>query len=137
MNYQDFIESKSKKIKENGFFVDIKDMNKKLFPFQKYIVQKSLKMGRFAMFADCGLGKTFMQLEWALHVSRYTNKPVLILAPLAVSMQTIEEGKRWKIAVSKLNTKLLPAKDKPSIHITNYEQLKNIDCSIFGGDRAR
>jgi len=133
MNYQDFIESKSKKIKENGFFVDIKDMNKKLFPFQKYIVQKSLKMGRFAIFADCGLGKTFMQLEWALHVSKYTNKQVLILAPLAVSMQTIEEGKRWKIAVSKLNTKLLPAKDKPSIHITNYEQLKNIDCSIFGG----
>ena len=87
MTYKDFIESKSKKIKENGFFVDIKDMNKKLFPFQKYIVQKSLKMGRFAIFADCGLGKTFMQLEWAVHVSKYTNKPVLILAPLAVSMQ--------------------------------------------------
>jgi DNA modification methylase len=114
MEYQDFINSKSKKLQENGFFIDTKDMNESLFPFQKYIIQKSLK-------------------EWAFHVSNHTNKPVLVLAPLAVSAQTIEEGQRWGIKVSKLDIKNPPSQNSPSIHITNYEQLKNIDCSIFSG----
>lgn len=68
-----------------------------------------------------------MQLEWAHHVNQKTNKPVLILAPLAVSGQTIQEGKKFHIDVCKYDGSSSP------IQITNYEQLENIDTSIFSG----
>ena len=65
-----------------------------LFEFQAAIVQWSLKRGRAAIFAGTGLGKTRMQIEWAKHVADFTEKPVLIVSPLAVSHQTIEEPKK-------------------------------------------
>ncbi len=68
-----------------------------------------------------------MQLEWANQVNKNTGKPVLILAPLAVSGQTIKEGKKFHIDVCKYDGGNSP------IQITNYEQLENIDCSIFSG----
>jgi ERCC4-related helicase len=61
-----------------------------LFDFQEFIVKRALKSGKYAIFADTGLGKTIMQLEWAHQVEKHTKKPVLILAPLAVTTQTIE-----------------------------------------------
>jgi len=76
MQYEDFIKTKIKSHENLGF--DCKDLNKNLFPFQKFIVQKALKKGKYAIFADCGLGKTLMQLEWAYRVSEHTQKPVLI-----------------------------------------------------------
>ena len=121
--YDNFIKSKIKRTLEKGF--GAKNLNKSLFPFQKFIVEKSLKMGRYAIFADCGLGKTIMQLEWANQVSDHTNKPVLILAPLAVSSQTIQEGLKFGIKVGRLGS--------GNIQISNYEQLDNIDCSQFSG----
>ena len=90
-------------------------------------VQNALKAGKYAIFADCGLGKTLMQLEWAYQVNKHTNKPVLILAPLAVSGQTIKEGAKFNINVCKYDGSNSP------IQISNYEQLENIDCSIFSG----
>lgn len=98
-----------------------------MFDFQKFIVHRALKAGKYAIFADCGLGKTLMQLEWANQVNKHTGKPVLILAPLAVSGQTIEEGKKFHIDVCKYDGGNSP------IQISNYEQLENIDCSIFSG----
>ena len=98
-----------------------------LFDFQKFIVKRALKAGKYAIFADCGLGKTLMQLEWAKQVNKHTNKPVLILAPLAVSGQTIKEGAKFHIDCEKYNGSNAP------IQISNYEQLENIDCSLFGG----
>lgn len=128
MDYKNFIESKIKTNKEYGF--DIKEdlLNNKLFNFQKYIVKIALKKGRYAIFADCGLGKTAMQLEWAFQVMVKTNKPVLILCPLAVASQTIQEGIKFEVDVKKYNNQ----KDY-GIYITNYEQLENIDASIFSG----
>ena len=126
MNYEDFLKTKVGKIKDFGFEVDPSQLHGNLFNFQSYIVQKALKKGKYAIFADCGLGKTFMQLEWARQVSIHTNSKVLILAPLAVSGQTISEGDLWGIKVGKVNS-------SESIHITNYEQLKNIDISIYAG----
>lgn len=116
-NYKEFLETKIKTRKDSGF--DWDEFNPALFPFQKFIVQRALKAGRYAIFADCGLGKTFMQLEWAHRVHQYTGKPVLILAPLAVSGQTIQEGKRWGIDVRHYG-------DCGGICITNYDQLHNI-----------
>jgi len=129
MNYEEFIKSKTKSIQESGF--DAEYLNENLFDFQKYIVRKALKKGRYAIFADCGLGKTFMQLEWANHVRNHTGLPVLILAPLAVSGQTILEASRfgYKVYKYKFGENIINS----DIFITNYEQLENIDCSIFGG----
>ena len=79
MNYEQFLETKKKRIVESGF--DCDEFNPLLFDFQKFIVKKALKAGKYAIFADCGLGKTFMQLEWANKVVKYTGKPVLILCP--------------------------------------------------------
>lgn len=125
MEYLDFIETKKRKVIKSGFKVKTESLNNYLFDFQKYIVQKALEHGKYAIFADCGLGKTLMQLEWANQVSKKTKKPVLILAPLAVSAQTIQEGKKFSIEVKKYG--------KGLIQIINYEQLENIDTTQFSG----
>lgn len=127
LDYNDFLESKKYKIDDVGFEVD--ELNPMLFDFQRDIVTWSLKRGRSAIFADCGLGKTPMQLEWAHHVVEYTSKPVLILAPLSVSRQTIREGDKFGINVIHLDGKT--ATD--DVYISNYEQMHNIDFSEFGG----
>jgi DNA modification methylase len=119
-NYLEFLEKKKKHFVYSGFDIEDSVLNKNMFDFQKFIVKRALKAGKYAIFADCGLGKTLMQLEWANQVSKYTNKPVLILAPLAVVGQTYQEGKKFGI-------------DMNNIHVQNYEQLDNIDCSIYGG----
>ncbi|MFJ1411724.1 DNA methyltransferase [Capnocytophaga canimorsus] len=129
MNYQEFLNSKQRKIIEAGFDIEESKLNSNLFDFQRYIVKKALKMGRYAIFADCGLGKTLMQLEFAHKVSHHTQKPVLILCPLAVAGQTIKEGEKFGIEVQKLNTEV-PQK---GIWIINYEQLEKTDVSGFSG----
>lgn len=126
MKYNEFLETKKKDHIDSGFEVNESEFNNNLFDFQKHIVKVALRKGRFAIFADCGLGKTLMQLEWAHHVSIETCKPVLILAPLAVSGQTIKEGKKFDIEVGVYGS-------ESEVQITNYEQLKNIDTSHFGG----
>ena len=125
-SYEDFLKSKKTRVIESGFTPT--DLNTNLFDFQEYIVKRACEMGKFAIFADCGLGKTLMQLEWANQVVKQTSKPVLILAPLAVSGQTIKEGDKFGISVKKVDTTL-----EAAIYITNYEQLKNIDVAPFGG----
>ena len=112
--YQEFLESKKKSFITSGFEVNENELNKNLFDFQRYTVKTALLKGRFALFFDCGLGKTLMQLEWANQVFKYTNKQVLILAPLAVIEQTKDEAIKFGI-----NT--------DCFDITNYDQLKNIE----------
>jgi DNA modification methylase len=124
MKYEDFLMDKIKTVTASGFAV--KKLNENLFEFQKHIVKEALKKGKYAIFADTGLGKTIMQLAWADAVLKHTKKPVLILAPLAVSGQTIKEGKKFEIEIEKYN-------GGNGIQISNYEQLDNIDVSIFSG----
>jgi DNA modification methylase len=126
-DYLEFLESKKKSITISGFDIDESELNKSMFDFQKFIVKRALKAGKYAIFADCGLGKTLMQLEWANKVNQQTNKPVLILAPLAVAGQTVKEGAKFHIDICRYDCSNAP------IQITNYEQLENIDCSIFSG----
>lgn len=120
MEYKEFLETKKKKFIESGFDVADSDLNYNLFDFQKYAVKTALKKGRFALFFDCGLGKTLMQLSWSDAVYNYTGKKVLILAPLAVVEQTKDEAVKFGI-------------NQDSFDITNYEQLSNIDTSIYSG----
>lgn len=126
LDYKKYLERKMRRFDESGF--EVENLNQHLFDFQKWIVKTALKKGRFAIFADCGLGKTLMQLEWSFRVSEHTGKPVLILAPLAVSCQTIEEGHKFGIACDKYTDQT-----EKGVYITNYEQLENIDADIFGG----
>lgn len=120
MEYKEFLETKQKTQIIYGFDVNENKLNNNMFDFQKFIVKRALKSGKYAIFADCGLGKTLMQLEWANQVSKYTNGKVLILAPLAVVGQTIQEGLKFGI-------------DMSNIDVQNYEQLDNIDSSIYKG----
>ena len=131
MDYQQFLQKKIKNYESSGFFVDENKLNKNLFDYQKFIVQKALKAGRYAIFAECGLGKTLMQISWAEEVKNKINQDVLILAPLAVASQTIEEGKKFGIEVRKFDNRIEPP--KKAIYIANYEQLDNIELSSFGG----
>lgn len=120
MKYEEFLKSKEKSFIESGFEVDENDLNPLLKDFQKYGVTTALRKGRFAFFFDCGLGKTFCQLEWSRLVNDKTNHKVLILAPLAIVEQTKKEAKKFNIDIDVFD-------------ITNYDQLKNIDVSIYGG----
>lgn len=137
-DYQQFLLTKQKAHVLSGFEIEDDKLNLHLFDFQKFIVKRALKAGKYAIFADCGLGKTLMQLEWANHVVMHTGNPVLILAPLAVSGQTIKEGKKFGIPVWKWRSNEQAISDEhhagiPKIWITNYEQLDKIDCDIFSG----
>lgn len=129
MNYEEFLETKKTRVIDSGFEINQSELNKNLFDFQKHIVQKALSMGRYAIFADCGLGKTIMQLEFAHQVTIKTESPVLILAPLAVINQTINEGVKFGIQCERLKSDVFGS----GIYIINYEQLDNINCDQFTG----
>ena len=120
MKYETFLKNKEKQHVYSGFDVSENQLNKNLFDFQKHIVKIALKAGKYAIFADCGLGKTLMQLSWSECVANKTGKKVLILAPLAVKGQTMQEAAKFGI-------------DMTNIEIQNYEQIENLDCSIYSG----
>jgi hypothetical protein len=124
--YHEYLANKLVRFNASGF--DAGELNGHLFDFQRHITTLALKKGRFAVFADCGLGKTLIQLDWANQVVNHTHKPVLILAPLAVAGQTIKEGEKFGIPVKRYAGIV-----GEEIYISNYEQLENIDCSEFAG----
>ncbi len=124
MNYTEFLDSKKIDIKQVGFEIDKNKINNILFPFQKDIVKWGVKKGRCAVFLDTGLGKTFIQLEWA----RLIGKKTLVFAPLSVARQTIREGKKINVDVKYVRDKSELAN---GINITNYEMLEHfIDSDI-------
>ena len=127
MQYEKFILNKSQFHDGDGFAVD--DLPEFLFDFQKHLVEWALHKGRSAIFADCGLGKTAIELVWANEVFKKTGKPVLILTPLSVCNQTLSESKKFGIeaVVSK------EGKVECGIVITNYERLHYFDAKDFSG----
>ena len=127
-DYEEFLKTKSRLSESVGVDVDKEDLNPNLFEFQKDIVKWALKKGKAAIFADCGLGKTIMQLEWLNQIHKKINKPVLILAPLAVSEQTKNEGLKFGIDVNIISS---PKDVINGINITNYEKLEKFDTSLF------
>ena len=123
-DYLAFLEQKKQIRIESGFEVEESEINPLLFDFQKYCVKRALQAGKFAMFEDCGLGKTIQPLEWAQKVIDRINKPVIILAPLAVVPQTIKEGKKFNYIVSEIKDG--QNEFVPQIYITNYDNLDNV-----------
>jgi len=130
MEYSKFIESKAFVNDSKGIKVKDSDIADCLYDFQKDILQWSLRKGRSAIFADCGLGKTLLQLEWSKAIHQETGGDVLILAPLAVSMQTKIEGEKFGIDVNIAATQDDIA---AGVNITNYEKLHNFNPDDFSG----
>src|SRR3990167_8313063 len=125
MDYAEFLERKAIVDPSTGL-AEVPPLNPMLFPFQRDIVYWALRRGRAAIFADCGMGKTPMQLEFAKHVSG----DVLILAPLAVSAQTVREGEKFgiKCAYARRDEQITER-----ITVTNYEMLDHFNIERFTG----
>lgn len=127
--YLSFLETKKTAHIPSGFSFD--DFHPKLFDWQQLIVKWALQRGRSAIFADTGLGKTYMQVQWAHAVTQETNRMVLIFAPLCVAHQTARMAKD-DLGIDVHYTR--SQKDcKDGINITNYEMLEHFDCSQFVG----
>jgi len=126
--YREFIAGKTHLAGQFGFApVFMPDF---LFPFQSELVDWALRKGRAAIFADCGLGKTPMQLVWAQNVAEHTAGRVLILTPLSVAAQTVREGEKFDICCQQSRDGSLPG---ANIVVTNYEQLHKFDPADFIG----
>lgn len=127
MNYSEFLSKKSQIGDSTGF--EPIWMPDCLFDFQRHLVGWAVRRGRAAIFADCGLGKTPMQLTWAENVVRHTNRPVLILMPLGVSLQFVSEAQKFGIEAQRS----LDGTPQPNITIANYERLGKFNPDDFSG----
>lgn len=126
LKYEEFLLKKSQIGSMEGFKPLF--MPSFLFDFQQFLTDWSIQKGKSAIFADCGLGKTPMQLVWAENILRKTNKPILILTPLAVSQQTAKEGEKFGIEVKRTQGQVYK-----SINVTNYEKIHYFNPLDFGG----
>lgn len=129
MEYDDFVKSKRRNEIATGHKPNA--LNEHLFDFQHAIVSWAVRRGRAAIFADTGLGKTLMQLSWADEVASHTGGIVLVLAPLAVSEQTIEQGATFGIEVKRVPHGQSP--DAAGVWITNYERMDAVDFGSLHG----
>ena len=125
-SYETFIETKSARVEDAG--IEVGELNPLLFPFQQDLTRWALRKGRSAIFADCGLGKSFMQIEWA----KQLGGRVIILAPLAVAQQTVAEAA--KLGYQDLVGYARHESEATTpIVVTNYEMLSHFDPSGFVG----
>ena len=125
--YAAFIERKTQSASDGGFAPVW--MPPFLFDFQAALVDWSIRKGRSAIFADCGLGKTPMQLVWAQNVAEHTAKRVLIVTPLAVAWQTVEEAEKFGMEAHYSKD----GRPRPGITVTNYERLHLFDRDDYAG----
>lgn len=130
MNYEEFLRNKRFVLESSGFDIDKERLNPKMYEFQKDIVRWALAKGRSCIFADCGLGKTLMQLEWAWQVHLHTKDKILIVAPLSVTVQTKHEGELFGYDVTICESQFDVT---DGINITNYEKLDKFVANDFSG----
>jgi superfamily II DNA or RNA helicase len=128
VEYAQFLERKARRVNRVGF--EPGPVSSALFPFQADLARWAVRRGRAAVFAATGLGKTRIELEWARHVARHTGGPVLVLAPLAVAPQMVEEGARIGLAVTHARD---GAEVSGAVTVTNYDRLHRFDPSAFAG----
>lgn len=128
MEYHEFLKKKAIQPIISGH--EAVSLNKNLFDFQEVIVRWALRRGRAAIFADTGLGKTLMQTSWAENVCAHTGGDVLIVAPLCVAHQTVNEAAKFGISVNYCRSQ---ENAKPGINITNYEMLDEFCLDDFHG----
>jgi len=129
MEYAEFLHQKAQLCGDQGFAPTF--MPDAMFPFQKALTEWSVTRGRGALFADCGLGKTVMQLAWAANVCDHTKGRVLILTPLAVGPQTVGEGDKFGVPCTQVRDGDI-SKAGPIV-VSNYEKLHTFDPADFAG----
>src|SRR5690606_37140248 len=127
LDYREFIDRKRQINLNSGF--DPLWIPEWLHDFQKFLCDWSIRHGRGAIFADCGAGKTPMQLVWAENVVMQTNKPVLLLTPLAVGQQTLREATKFDIDAERSSD----GSHTRAVVITNYERLHHFNPEDFSG----
>jgi ERCC4-related helicase len=126
MQYKEFLKTKQHSFGNFGF--DKNYLPEKAFDFQKYIIEKAIKKGRVAIFANTGLGKTLIQLSIAKNIINETNKKVLILTPLAVAFQFILEAEQLQIDDIEYSKN---GKHSKKIVVCNYERLHYFESKDF------
>jgi len=124
VSYSEYLRAKMLRDPATGMR-DVSGLPSALFPFQADIVRWALRRGRAAIFAGTGLGKTLMELAWAEKVSAYLGKPVLILTPLAVAPQFIDEAAKFNLQCQRANGQSDIA--QTGVFVTNYEKLDRFD----------
>jgi len=127
IEYNTFLDMKRHSSLSEGIESSIDTLNPHLFDFQRELVQWALHRGRAALFCDTGLGKTLQQLAWADEIVRRTGGNVLVVTPLAVSHQTIREGEKFGVEV----TRSSDGSAHRGITVTNYERLHHFDPQDF------
>lgn len=129
-NYHEFLRRKALTVPPCGI-ESPPELSPKLFLFQRDITTWALRRGRAAIWADCGLGKSWMALEWARVVAEHTHRPVLILTPLAVAAQFVDEARNLEIeGVAQIRE---PEQQGNLIDVCNYDRLHKLDLSMYGG----
>lgn len=128
-DYESFLATKLASSPPTGIDAP-RGISRRLFPFQRDIVKWAMRRGRAAIFADTGLGKGWMALEWLRHVEKHTGKPALLLAPLAVSHQFVREAEKFGVDVRSAASDADVA--ARGIYVTNYHKLHKFDASRFG-----
>lgn len=126
LSYQEFIQNKRHSLSESGFSCNW--VPESSFDFQEHIIRKTVRKGRYGVFADTGLGKTLIQLAVAYNVVRETNKRVIILTPLAVAFQFLNEAER--IGIDDIEQSK-DGKFTKKIVIANYERLHHFNSDDF------
>ena len=129
MSYSDFIARKRVVFSPVGIS-DVPPLNPTMFPFQADITRWALRRGRAAIWADCGLGKSLMALDWSRVVTEHTGRRVLILTPLAVAQQFVREGEKFGIQVTNARD---ASQLRDGINVTNYERLHHFNPTEFAG----
>lgn len=130
--YQEFLRTKHVRAAQAGFDVNESDLSPALYPWQRSIVRWACRVGRAALFEDCGLGKTIQQLEWSRQVWRHTGGRILLLCPLAVQWQTIREAKRFMTDLP-IRMAESQAEVGDGVTVTNYEKLHHFDKDCWAG----
>jgi hypothetical protein len=128
-DYLKFIKTKQLTVKSKGIEIDFSELNDKMFQFQKFSVKWSLLKAKSALFEDCGLGKTVQEMEWGRMVIDRTGQSVIILCPLAVAPQFLQEGEKFGIPISKWQ----PDNPNGILEVVNYDKLHKIDPSKYSG----
>lgn len=126
MSYADFLAAKAHDGADQGFEPTF--IPSGAFDFQQAMIEYAVRKGRAALFEDCGLGKTLQFLSWAQNVVEHTNKPVLVMTPLAVATQTIREAEKFGIEAERSFGSYTK-----KIVVTNYEKLEHFDPNDFSG----
>lgn len=131
MNYQDFLNKKTFSVIESGFDLFKELEIESLFPFQQAIVKWAIKRGRAAVFADTGLGKTYIQTAWAHAIHQYSGNRVLIFAPLCVAPQTVLEAEKMGVRIKYIRS--MDDAKETGIYITNYEMIDSFTDGLLTG----